>query len=40
MIFMGMKQNEIKMADSEKLSFSIRQILNIFSWKFQGSVLG
>jgi hypothetical protein len=31
LIFMGMKQKEIKLADSKKLSFSILLILNIFS---------
>jgi hypothetical protein len=40
LIFMGMKQKKIKMANSKKLSFSIPPILNIFSQKFQGLVLG
>ena len=47
-IFMGMKQNnfffekEIKMADSQKLSFQLRQfpILNIFHENFRDWSLG
>ena len=35
-----MKQKEIKMADSNKLSFSDPPILNIIFQKLQGLVLG
>ena len=34
LIFMGMKQKKIKMADSKKLSFSTPPILNIFYENF------
>ena len=37
---MGMKQKKSKLADSKKLSFSKPPILNIFSQKFHGLVLG
>ena len=40
LIFMGMKQKKIKMANSKKLSFSTPPILNIFTQKFKGLVLG
>ena len=40
LVFMGMKQKKIKMADSKKQRFSKSPILNIFLWKFYGSVLG
>ena len=47
LIFMRMKQKKIfflkkkfKMADSKKGHFPAPPILNIFSWKFHGSVLG
>jgi hypothetical protein len=33
LIFMGMKQKKIKMADSKRLSFSTPPILNIFLQK-------
>ena len=40
LIFLGWSKKKIKMADSKKLRFSTPPILNIFSWKFYGLVLG
>ena len=47
LIFVGMKEKKMKfekmkfkMADSKKGHFSKPPILNIFLWKFHGSVLG
>jgi hypothetical protein len=33
-------KKKIKMADSKKLHFPAPPILNIFSWKFHGLILG
>ena len=40
LIFMGMKQKKIKMADSKKLSFSTSSKAEQFMPKFHGLVLG